>query len=206
LDKRRVIWEFEWDDDELEMVKDESLEGRYFTSPKPHHQGMFMATPQQLIHWKTRPPDCHFAKVQLRPAYHRERTSGAMDLFDAKYCNVTQLLPLDGLEDLLIHHMPNTNHQRMPYNILSTRELHNRRLRKMQSDKNRKIVVDHDKGEYNGIRIILDERDPQKSLHFDLTEYGAYVASGGRLTEQQLERHSDLEDSISSADSDSDSD
>jgi hypothetical protein len=129
-----------------------------------------------------------------------------MDLFDEKYCNVTQLLPLEGLEDLLIYHMPNRNHQRMPANILSTRELHKRRVRQMQSSgTNRTIVVgDHDgKGEYNGIRMILDERDPEKSLHFNLTEYGAYVASGGRLTEQQLERHSsDPKQSSASADDD----
>ena len=56
-EKKRVVWEFEWDPD-VELVKHPGIEGRYFTSPPWHHQGMFMATRLQLLAWKTREPDC----------------------------------------------------------------------------------------------------------------------------------------------------
>lgn len=184
-DRRRVIWEFEWDD-QVEMVNHPNIEGDYFISPPWHHQGMFMATTQQLLAWKTRGPDCHFHKVVRRDGYHTERTSGALDLYDKEYCNVTQLLPLDAVEDLLIHHLPNKNNHRSPNKILSTRDLHKMRLWKMQSmDETRKIWVDED-GKYDGIRMFKDERKSSHSMHFDLSAFEEYVQRGGRLTDEQV--------------------
>jgi len=186
FDNRRIVWEFEWDP-ELEMINHPGIEGRYFTSPPWHHQGMFMATRQQLIAWKTRAPDCHFHKIERRSGWHRERITGALDLYDEDYCNVTQLLPVDSFEDLLIHHMPNKNYYRSPLNIITTRNLHKMRINAMQSmDKNKQIWI-NDKGEYNGIKMINDERDPTKRMHFNLADYREYVVRGGRLTEKQLE-------------------
>jgi len=185
FDNRRAVWEFEWDS-EVDMVNHPGIEGRYFTTPPWHHQGMFMATKQQLIAWKTRGPDCHFHKIERRSGWHRERITGALDLYNEEYCNVTQLLPLDSFEDLLIHHMPNRNYNRKPLNIVTTRNLHKMRMKAMQSiNKSGKIWVD-DKGEYNGIIMINDERDPTKPMHFNFTEYDEYVSRGGRLSEEQL--------------------
>ena len=189
-DSQRVVWEFDWGKDGLDTLEHHPLlENRYFTTPGLHHQGMFMATPQQLMAWKTRLPDCHFHRVERREGWHRERISGAMDLYDPEYCNVTQLLPMDAFEDLLIHHMPNKNHGRMPQNVISTRELHKRRQRSVQQQNptgpNPTVRVD-EKGNYDGIHMFSDERNKTKSMHFDLTEYGVYVSSGGRLTEEQL--------------------
>mmetsp|Transcript_5058 Transcript_5058/g.5902 ORF Transcript_5058/g.5902 Transcript_5058/m.5902 type:complete len:360 (-) Transcript_5058:119-1198(-) len=186
FDKRRVIWEFEWDS-YLTMINHTGIENKYFISPPWHHQGMSMATKQQLLAWKTRAPDCHFHKIVRRYGYHRERITGGLDLYNKNFCNVTQLLPLDTLEDFLINHMPNKNYNRMPLNILTTRNLHKLRVNKMQSfGEDKRIRVDGN-GEYDGIELFEDERDHTKRMHFDLTEYHAYVESGGRLTEKQLE-------------------
>ena len=85
FDKRRVVWEFEWNDEVSKSVDHPGIEGRYFTSPPFHHQGMFMATREQLVAWKTRGPNCKFDRPIRRYGYHRERTSGAMDLYDTKF-------------------------------------------------------------------------------------------------------------------------
>ena len=184
-DRRRVVWEFNWGD-EVEMVDHPNIEGLYFISPPLHHQGMFMATKQQLLAWKTRGPDCHFDKIERRPGYHTERISGALDLYDVEYCNVTQLLPLDSFDDLLVHHLPNKNNQRTPQKIISTRDLHKMRIWKMQDiDQNRKIWV-NEHGKYNGINMFMDERISTHRMHFDLKDYNLYVKRGGRLTREQV--------------------
>ena len=184
-DRRRVTWEFKWDD-EVEMVSHPGIEELYFTSPPWHHQGMFMATKQQLLAWKTRGPDCHFDKIQRRPGYHTERISGALDLYDVEYCNVTQLLPLDSFDDLLVHHLPNRNNQRSPNKIMSSRALHKMRMQKIQEmDQEKKLWVDTF-GNYDGINMFMDERVREHRMHFDLTEFNQYVKRGGRLTNEQL--------------------
>jgi hypothetical protein len=129
FDKRRVVWEFEWNDEVSKSVDHPGIEGRYFTSPPFHHQGMFMATREQLVAWKTRGPNCKFDRPIRRYGYHRERTSGAMDLYDTNFCNVTQLLPMDSMEDLYIHHMPNKNNERLPKRVLSTMDVHKQRMK-----------------------------------------------------------------------------
>ncbi len=184
-DRRRVVWEFVWDD-QVQMVDHPNIEGLYFISPPWHHQGMFMATEPQLLGWKNRGPDCHFDKIERRPGYHTERISGALDLYDKEYCNVTQLLPLDTFDDLLVHHLPNKNNQRSPSKILSTRDLHKMRLWKMQSmDESRKNWID-ESGKYNGIQMIKDERNASHRMHFNLENFEEYVKRGGRLTDEQV--------------------
>lgn len=186
FDKRRVIWEFEWNEEVEETIDHPGIEGRYFTSPPWHHQGMFMATRDQLVAWKTRGPECKFDKPVRRPAYHRERTSGGMDLYDTDYCNVTQLLPLESLEDLYIHHMPDKNNERLPKRVLPTLDLHKRRMQVLlANDEKKKMWVDKD-GRYNGINMFIDETNPDFSIPFDLTTYKAYVSRGGMLTEDEL--------------------
>jgi hypothetical protein len=122
---RRVVWEFEWDTQKpLDIVQHPDIQGQYFTTPPFHHQGMYMATRDQLRAWKTRKPFCHFDIILRRPAYHTERVSGAVELFSEEYCNVTQLIPLDSAEDFYVHHLPNTNHVRTPQYVITTRKLH----------------------------------------------------------------------------------
>eukprot|EP00979_Chaetoceros_neogracilis_P016468 scaffold8115_cov123-Chaetoceros_neogracile.AAC.1 len=107
FDRRRVVWEFEWSNEIRETIDHPGIGGLYFSSPPFHHQGMFMATKEHLVAWKTRGPECKFDRPIRRSGYHRERTSGAMDLNDINYCNVTQLLSFNSEEDLYIQHMPN---------------------------------------------------------------------------------------------------
>ena len=186
-DKRRVVWEFDWDNEVETTIDHPGIEGRYFTTPKYHHQGMFMATREQLIAWKTREPDCKFDRPIRRYGYHRERTSGAMDLYDDEYCNVTQLIPLDSLEDFYIHHMPDKNYQRLPKRIFPTMDLHKRRMKVLLKNSNweKKLWVDR-YGRYNGIKMFIDERNKTLSLPFDLTDYHKYVKRGGMLSEEEL--------------------
>ena len=184
-DRRRVVWEFIWED-EVEMVSHPGIEGLYFISPPWHHQGMFMATAQQLLAWKTRGPDCHFHKIKRREGYHTERISGALDLYDVNYCNVTQLLPLDSLDDFLIHHLPNKNNRRSPSKIISTRDLHKMRLWKIQDMDPDAAIRSNENGVYDGIKMFLDERVEKHAMHFDLKEFKEYVKKKGRLSEEQV--------------------
>ncbi len=192
-DRRRVIWEFGWENEigenEIEVVRNHSgIEGRYFFTPGPfHHQGMFMATPEQLLAWKNRPPDCNFDKPTREPAYHIERTSGAVNLYDPERCNVTQLIPLDSAEDFLVHHLPDKNFERAEWsetnNLISTMELHKKRM-KVLRDQNKKVWVDRN-GKYNGIKMFLDEPDSEKFLPYNLDSYDQYVSRGGTLADEE---------------------
>ncbi len=184
--KKRVVWEFTWDDEIEQPIDHPGIEGRYFTSPGWHHQGMFMATKQQLEAWKTRGPECQFDRPVRRTGYHRERTSGAMDLFDEEICNVTQLIPLDSTEDFYIHHMPDKNNHRQPTKRTSTMDLHKRRMKQiLEMDPEKKLWVDEE-GRYNGIKMFIDEKKKDFYLPFDLTNYEKYVSRGGMLTDEEL--------------------
>lgn len=195
-DKERVVWEFEWGEDEdfTDFVvndKHPNINGKYFSSPGEHHQGMYMATPQQLRQWKTRGPDCQFDRPTRRIGYHRERISGAIDIYDEEYCNVTQLIPLDSMEDLFIHHLPDANHNRMPDNIILTMSLHKRRMRILQSMQGKSSLplpwADPITKKYTGIEMFVDERNKTLFLPYDLAEYKKYVTRGGTLDKMQLE-------------------
>ena len=154
-DQRRVVWEFDWENQIENSIDRAGIEGRYFMTPNKHHQDMFMAVRDQLLAWKTRGPNCDFHKPVRRTGYHRERISGAMDLFDEEVCNVTQLIPLDSQEDFYIHHMPNKNNQRQPQRVISTMDLHKRRMRTiLKNDRNKKLWVDRN-GRYNGIKMFI---------------------------------------------------
>jgi hypothetical protein len=185
-DQVRVVWEFEWGNEIDNLIDHPNIGGKYFSSPPWHHQGMYMWTEQQLRNWATREPECMFDRPVRREAYHRERTSGALDLFNVEVCNVTQLIPLDSLEDLYIHHLPDKNSRRSPDNIISTMNLHKWRMQKIkQIDGNRKLWTDEN-GKYNGINMYFDEIDDKKKLHFNLSDYEAYVERGGILTDDEL--------------------
>lgn len=185
-DKRRVVWEFQWEAEIENTIDHPGIEGRYFSTPGPHHQGMFMAVRDQLVAWKTRGPDCEFDRPKRRPSYHRERISGAMDLYNPNYCNVTQLIPLDSMEDFYIQHLPNKNYMRQPQQIISTMDLHKRRMKKiLQGQKYRTFWTDK-LGKYNGIKMFLDEKNSSLTLPYDLDLYLKYVSRGGVLSNEEL--------------------
>jgi hypothetical protein len=52
---------------------------------------------------------------------------------------------------------------------------------------NKKLWVDKF-GKYNGIKMIIDERNETMSLPFDLTQYKNYVSRGGMLTKDELQQ------------------
>lgn len=187
-DRRRIVWEFKWEDEIENTIDHADIEGQYFSTPGPHHhQGMYMAVRDQLIAWKTRGPECLFDKPVRRYGYHRARVSGAMDLYNEKYCNVTQLIPLDSMEDLYIHHLPDRNYQRRPQqNIIATMDLHKRRMKKiLDVDRYKKLWVDEN-GQYNGIHMFVDETNSSLSLPYDLDPYLKYVSRGGMLSDEEL--------------------
>jgi hypothetical protein len=184
---RRVVWEFEWDPQHpLDIIQHPGIQGKYFTTPPYHHQGMYMATREQLLAWKTRKPFCHFDIILRRQAYHTERVSGAVELFSEEFCNVTQLIPLDSTEDFYVHHLPNSNHKRSPQYLVTTRKLHQLRMQAIQEmDPSRKLWVDK-QGKYNGIHMFLDEEGTDKVIVRDMTSYQDYVTRGGMLSDPFL--------------------
>lgn len=186
-DRRRVVWEFKWEDEIENTIDHPDIKGEYFSTPgKKHHQGMYMAVRDQLIAWKTRGPECLFDKPVRRYGYHRERVSGAIDLYDEHYCNVTQLIPLDSMEDLYVHHLPNKNNMKQPQQIIATMDLHKRRMKKiMDGDRYKKLWVDEN-GEYDGIHMFVDESNSSLSLSYDLDLYEKYVTRGGMLSDEEL--------------------
>lgn len=182
-DRRRIIWEFEWED-EIEVIAHPGIEGRYFSTPgEHHHQGMYMAIPEQLLAWKNRPPNCNFDKPTRQYGYHRERISGGMNIFDPDHCNVTQLIPLDSAEDFLVHHLPNKNPKHREAHFLSTMDLHKKRM-KVLNEQNKKMWVDgNDK--YSGVHMFVDEPDFKKFLPYNLDLYEQYVSRGGMLPKEK---------------------
>jgi hypothetical protein len=197
-EKQRVVWEFDWGDDrdfKYLIVNDShpNINGKYFSSPGEHHQGMYMATHEQLRQWRNREPNCEFDRPTRRYGYHRERISGAIDLYDEDYCNVTQLIPLETMEDFFIHHLPDANHNRMPHNIISTMNLHKRRMKILQSIQGKTSLplpwTDPITKKYNGIDMFIDERNETLFLPYDLADYNKYTKRGGTLDKMQLEEY-----------------
>lgn len=86
-----------------------------YVQTKIPHQGMFIATSEQLQLWKER---CQFDNSapkeitkNLKQNRHREFVS-SLRLFmkrlpDGYGCNVQQLIPIDNFEDFMIHHKSN---------------------------------------------------------------------------------------------------
>jgi len=198
---RRVVWEFDWGNTQqqqhplemLDIIQHANIQGEYFTTPPFHHQGMYMATHQQLLAWKTRKPFCHFDIVLRRPAYHTERISGGVELFSEEYSNVTQLIPLKSAEDFYVHHLPNMNHIRTPQYIITTRKLHQLRMLAIQEmNSTQRLWVDED-GTYNGIVMFMDEDGKEKSLVRDMSLNEEYVQRGGMITPEMISTNDDYQ-------------
>lgn len=118
--KQKVIWEHPWDLSSLEGFKARhvvelsginSSSHEYFNGGDLNHQGMFMATPHQLLAWKERRPDCRFNTTWFLERPGRREKVSSLHLFSEEGCNVTQLIPMQMYQDYLIHHMPNNQHK-----------------------------------------------------------------------------------------------
>jgi hypothetical protein len=184
----RVIWEFKWPS----SLPETSLKGYTTTPGKFHHQGMYMATSEQLALWKDR---CQFDEIQKHSGYHREHVSGGMELYDG--CNVTQLLPLDCIYDLLVHHLPDKNHKRRPSThwkstIELVRNKHTLQQQQQQQQQSpsflRGTTVHRPQPPppppaYQGIKLVLEDVDPinRPITDFNVTPYLQYFSNGGRL-------------------------
>ena len=194
-DEGRVIWEFQWPTtgSTRNSSSSSSLKGYYTTTPgKFHHQGMYMATSEQLTLWKDR---CQFDKVHKHGGYHIEHVSGGMDLFDEEECNVTQLLPLDCINDLLVHHLPDKNHKRRPSTQWkSTIDLVKNKHELQQQQQQESSLLrgssaatrqsqQQQKSAYHGIKLVLEDVDPDNRpiTDFNMTPYIQYFSNGGKL-------------------------
>ena len=84
-----------------------------------HHQGMFLATRELLLAWRDR-PKCEFDRIRQRPGTPSQPAAGTQRvwmsshmLHSKRFCDVRQVLPLDGFGALTVHHLPNKNYRRV---------------------------------------------------------------------------------------------
>lgn len=182
----RQIFEHVWGDDLL-LVDHPNITGRYFqTASWHHHQGMYMATPEQLRAWKK---TCDFSSVPVRhrkkwEILHSEVVIGGIYLW--KWCNVTQLLPLDSFQDFLLLHMPNKYYKQQGATSTKIHHTRMKTIKAISMNSSNHVRIPpwwKENREYDGIRMFNDEKDPVKLKEFfpDLTEYLAYVKRGGML-------------------------
>jgi len=100
---------FDEDHIQLEIVDHPNIEGRYWRTPgfgmKYNYQGFYMATPELLKAWDVR-PNCqflHYPPKDFGPL-HREFVNSGF-LYHKAYCGVTQLIPIETMEDFNVWHM-----------------------------------------------------------------------------------------------------
>ncbi|CAB9513035.1 expressed unknown protein [Seminavis robusta] len=128
----RVYWEHSWPlaqhkpilpnaASPLTQLNSASTNGQYYIHMTNHHQGMYLATRQHLQTWRDL-PNCQFDQPQNRPGYGKNNRQpllgtqrvwmSSYQLYEKKYCNVQQVLPVDKFGALTIHHVPNKNYRR----------------------------------------------------------------------------------------------
>lgn len=178
-EKQRVVYEFKWelksrqafDDQHVIHVPDSNQ--TYFNGGSSGHQGMYMATPRQLLAWKDRLPNCHFSNVSAdQGGGIRERIS-SLHLYDKAGCNVTQLIPTDSYQDFLIHHVASHQHE----------VLHKYLPRGVTFDTVSPLSISYAfprRGEqnYSGVRMYDDEHHYTQDRQVNLTDYARYTSSG----------------------------
>jgi hypothetical protein len=86
-----------------------------------HHQGMFLATQAHLQMWQHL-DHCQFDIPKERPGtgpQNRQPLLGTQrvwmssyQLYEKKYCNIQQVLPISKFGALTVHHVPNKNYRR----------------------------------------------------------------------------------------------
>lgn len=168
--RQHVVWEEK--DKAIRIVNEPKLRGKYGTVRMPH-QGMYMATREQLIRWRDR---CRFDEIdpeneepvwleKYGESLNREFVS-SLRLFSSelseKGCQVKQVFPLKSFEDFMIHHMSDRYHTIPFWEKYAMTSLDIQKLRYEQMPFNDKVFVD-EKGKYNGITMEKDHN----SLHWE---------------------------------------
>jgi hypothetical protein len=191
---KKIIWEHRWDlSSSSSSSVEEGFDNRhlvhisgmnntnqtttYFNGGGPYHQGMFMATPQQLLAWKERPPNCRFNTTWFVERPERREKVSSLHLFSKEGCNVTQIIPMERYQDFLVHHMSNTQHKVLykylpkdgsvnPTSITSTQL--GSRLRRRSTAAVAKIR------NKTNVRMYNDETQKKGDPEPDLSEYQKY--------------------------------
>lgn len=90
---------------EAHMVPVEGINDTSYFSPGGYcHQGMYMATNEQLRAWSER-PNCRFNDTNVRNGMIREYISSLWLFYHPEGCKVTQLIPVKSYRDFFIHHL-----------------------------------------------------------------------------------------------------
>lgn len=171
-----------------------------------HHQGMFLATRDLLLAWKTR-PGCEFDKVRDRPGMKNRPSQpsegtqrvwmSSQMLYGGRHCNVQQLIPVKSFGAFNVLHLPNKNYRRVGHfrnrtfsdgterfdfgatgSLLTAMNLHIEMQRKMKPKPQLP---------YRGI-VMIDQVNRERSplLERRMGEYQAYVDRGGVLSDDDL--------------------
>jgi hypothetical protein len=116
ISSKKEIFEHQWHTKTIQdfinrhIVDVKGIDGNppllYFNGGGSYHQGMFMATQEQLLGWNIR-SGCHFNTTwnAADKSSLRERVSST-HLFSIKGCNVTQIIPFD-FDSFCVHHLSN---------------------------------------------------------------------------------------------------
>lgn len=200
--KRSTFDQYEFKFSGLHSFSNPVLKDKYVGNRRMPHQGMFMATAEQLRLWKDR---CKFDEIDPdnveredekgTPTWHREFVS-SLRLFANEgvktNCEVTQLFPAETFEFFMLHHMPDkyfTNPKFKKDHLMSTEDLHKLVLRMVKDNKeiHKKVGTS---GEYNGVRMEMapeysnveegNEKISDEVRH-TMSQYYDFVKNGGDM-------------------------
>lgn len=201
--ERFTFDQHDYENSGIHSFDEPKLQRHYVRNQNMPHQGMFMATPEQLNLWKEKcqfdlidPDNVEREEEKGTPSWHREFVS-SLRLFVndgiKQNCGVTQLFPVDTFEFFMIHHMPDkyyTNPKFDKENTSSSQELHELILDLASSNHHLHYIVGNT-GEYNGITMEMsqeykddmdhaDETIPTDAKH-KMNQYYEFVRNGGNL-------------------------
>lgn len=206
--KRFTFDQHQFKDAGLHAFENKLLQKHYIGNRRMPHQGMFMATAEQLLLWKSR---CQFDEIDPfnvekesqkgTPSWHREYVS-SLRLFAnegvKKNCEVTQLFPMDTFMFFMVHHMPDKYYSNPNFNkenLMSSDKLH-RLVLKMAGESNmearKKLGKD---GTYNGVTMEMapeysDAMEEQNNgdadkispdVRHSMLKYYEFVRNGGDM-------------------------
>lgn len=187
--ERHTFDQYEYKNAGLHSFANPALHDKYIGNRHMPHQGMFMATPEQLSAWKDR---CNFHEIdpdQIEkgrgnpsgmsansenngdpdtPIWHREYVSSlrlfANEGIPIGNCQVTQLFPSGGhFENFMVHHMPDKYYENPNFEKeknFNSLELQQYRLRIFNRENHLDTMTnDVNKGAYTGVTMELSKDD-----------------------------------------------
>jgi hypothetical protein len=173
------------------------------------HQGMFLATREHLIKWKEL-ANCRFDVATNRPGTPQQPLIGTQrvwmssyQLYEPRYCNIQQVIPVSKYGALTVHHIPNKNYRRKQggttqlkhhsEGIMNTTEINQGSPKLVKAlhlhlDMRRKWPVEPEPGIYHGIQV-RDEVTQERNSILDerFFSFRAYVQRGGVLSEEDMQ-------------------